>query len=228
MSHFSNPDSVANPQQGEFKPSVKPTAPLEEGGVCIPLVVAWFGKSPASKLTVEQHQPGRKVAPADFAPEFRAQTHPAGTAPASSSYSANTTGEVGGQALNPNVERSHGKESVKTSAADTLMGATSQDVHTGLGHPGSGQTSAELRHDGQPGRKRQTAGLEKVGAYADSKFERDIPGQRALDREEGHLAGQRGDKGALAAEDRQPEPATTAAAEWKYEPGTKRDNTHKH
>ncbi|RAK78502.1 uncharacterized protein BO72DRAFT_447165 [Aspergillus fijiensis CBS 313.89] len=206
MSHFSNPDSVANPQQGEFKPSVKPTGPLEEGG----------------------HQPGRKVAPADFAPEFRAETYPAGTAPASNSYSANTTSEVGGQALNPNVERSHGKESVKTSAADTLMGATSRDVHTGLGHPGSGQSSAELHHDGQPGRKGQTAGLEQVGAYADSKFERDIPGQRALDRDEAHLAGPRGDKGALAAEDRQPEPATTAAAEWKYEPGTKRDNTHKH
>ena len=39
MSHFSNPDSVANPQQGEFKPSVKPTGPLEEGGVCFPYVV---------------------------------------------------------------------------------------------------------------------------------------------------------------------------------------------
>lgn len=28
------------------------------------------------------------------------------------------------------------------------MGATSADVHTGLGHPGQGQTSNELRHDG--------------------------------------------------------------------------------
>ncbi|RAL16986.1 uncharacterized protein BO97DRAFT_467501 [Aspergillus homomorphus CBS 101889] len=181
MSHINNPDSVANPQQGEFKPSIIPSAPLQEGG----------------------HQPGRKVAPADFAPEFRAETHPAGTAPASNSYSANTVSEVGGQALNPNVERSHGKESVKTSAADTLMGATSQDVHTGLGHPGSGQSSTELRHDGQSGRKGQTAGLEQVGANASDKFERDMPSQRALDREDAR-PGQRGDKGALAAEDRQP------------------------
>ncbi|PWY95280.1 hypothetical protein BO94DRAFT_484006, partial [Aspergillus sclerotioniger CBS 115572] len=199
MSHFQNVDSVANPQQGEFKPSVKPTAPLEEGG----------------------HQIGRKVAPSDYVPEFRAETHPPGTAPASSSYQPNTAGEPGSQALNPNVERSHGKESVKTSASDTLMGATSQDVHTGLGHPGSGQTSNELRHDGQHGRKGQSAGLQQVGAQESEKFERQIPSQRGLERDEAR-PGQRGDKGALAAEDRNPEPAETAAAEWKYEPSTKR------
>ncbi|RAL05521.1 uncharacterized protein BO80DRAFT_421544 [Aspergillus ibericus CBS 121593] len=168
-----------------------------------------------------QHQIGRKVAPADFVPEFRAETHPPGTAPASSSYQPNPVGESGSQALNPNVERAHGKESVKTSAGDTLGGATSQDVHTGLGHPGSGQTSSELRHDGQSGRKGQSAGLEQVGASGSDKFERQIPGQRGLERDEAQ-AGQRGDKGALAAEDRDPEPAETAAAEWKYEPSTKR------
>lgn len=47
------------------------------------------------------------------------------------------------------------------SAGDTLTGADSKDVHTGLGHPGQGQTSSELHHDGQSHRKRQ--GLGTVG-----------------------------------------------------------------
>lgn len=46
------------------------------------------------------------------------------------------------------------------SAFDTLQGATSADVHTGLGHPGSGMTSQE-EHGGK--RKKVGAGLEGVG-----------------------------------------------------------------
>ncbi|PWY89913.1 hypothetical protein BO70DRAFT_358927 [Aspergillus heteromorphus CBS 117.55] len=200
MSTLHNVNSVANAKQGEFKPAAERTGPIEKRG----------------------HQPGRKVAPSDFVPEFHAESYPPGTAPASSSYRPNPVNEVGGQALNPNVERAHGKESVKTSAADTLIGATSQDVYTGLGHPGSGQTSQELHHDGQAGRKGQSAGLEQVGAFQTGKYERQIPSQRGLERDEAR-PGQRGDKGALSAEDRIPEPAETAAAEWKYEPSTKRD-----
>ncbi|KAG1822630.1 uncharacterized protein BJ212DRAFT_1263798 [Suillus subaureus] len=45
-----------------------------------------------------------------------------------------------------------------TRASDTLVGATSADVHDGLGHPGQGMSSKELRHDGQPGRKRHGQG----------------------------------------------------------------------
>ncbi|KAE8151721.1 hypothetical protein BDV25DRAFT_128527 [Aspergillus avenaceus] len=138
------------------------------------------------RFTDKGHQPGRKVAPQDYAPEFHAETYPPGTAPASNSYTPNTQSEVGGQALNPNVERTHGKESTKTSAGDTLMGATSQDVHTGLGHPGAGQTSAELHHDGQSHRKNPGSGLE--GCY---------------------LPGQCRNKGQFAAEARQPESAET-------------------
>ncbi|KAI0646468.1 hypothetical protein C8Q79DRAFT_1000775 [Trametes meyenii] len=49
-------------------------------------------------------------------------------------------------------------------AADTLTGATSQDVHGGYGHPGSGMTSAELHHDGQAHRKRPMRGTDQFGA----------------------------------------------------------------
>ncbi|OCL08837.1 hypothetical protein AOQ84DRAFT_376380, partial [Glonium stellatum] len=52
------------------------------------------------------------------------------------------------------------------SAADTLGGATSAGVNCGLGHPGQGQTSVEVRHDGQHGWKRERLGLARVGAAA--------------------------------------------------------------
>jgi hypothetical protein len=200
MSELNNIDSVATPKQGEFKPSVQPShAPQEHGG----------------------HKPGVKASPGDYAPEFHTETYPPGTAPASSSFTPNTVNESGSQANNPNVERGHGKESVKTSAGDTLMGSTSQDVHTGLGHPGSGQTSSELRHDGQSHRKHGGGGLEGVGASRLPAYERDLPDQRGLEREQAR-GGQHGNKGTLGAEDIQPESAETLASEWKYEPGTKR------
>lgn len=45
-----------------------------------------------------------------------------------------------------------------------MPGATSGDVHTGIGHPGSGQTSSEIRHEGKPKRERDATGLEGTGA----------------------------------------------------------------
>ncbi|OGM49200.1 hypothetical protein ABOM_004039 [Aspergillus bombycis] len=196
MSTLDKIHSDNNPKQG-FHPSAGNSKPLTDKG----------------------HQPGRKVSPKDYAPEFHAETYPPGTAPASNSYTPNTQLEVGSQAQSPNVE--HGKGSVKTPAEQSLQGATSQDVHTGLGHPGGGQTSAELRHDGQTHRKNPGGGLESVGANREPGLEREIPGLRGLGREEAQRS-QRGDKGALAAEDRQPESAETLDAEWKYEPQTQR------
>ncbi|KAE8355973.1 hypothetical protein BDV28DRAFT_145619 [Aspergillus coremiiformis] len=172
MSTLNKFDSHNNPKQG-FHPTAGNSQPLTEKG----------------------HQPGRKVSPKDYAPEFHAQTYPPGTAPASNSYTPNTPYETGSQAQNPNVERSHGKESVKTTAAQTLTGATSQD------NPGGG--------------------LESVRASQKPSFERQIPGQRGIERDEAR-GGLRGDKGALAAEDRQPESAATLDAKWKYEPQTQR------
>ncbi|CCL99777.1 uncharacterized protein FIBRA_01799 [Fibroporia radiculosa] len=51
-----------------------------------------------------------------------------------------------------------------TTAGDTLTGATSADVHSGLGHPGAGMSSAEYRHDGKPHRKRQAQGVSTYGS----------------------------------------------------------------
>ncbi|KAF7329200.1 hypothetical protein MKEN_00180600 [Mycena kentingensis (nom. inval.)] len=41
-------------------------------------------------------------------------------------------------------------------------GAASKDVHVGLGQPVYGETSNELRHDGQRGRKKQEIGVENA------------------------------------------------------------------
>ena len=123
--------------------------------------------------------------------------------------------------MNDLPDRTHGKESTRTDPAATLTGATSKDVHTGLGHPGSGQTSTEIRHEGAHGRKKQSAGLEGVGAFREDKFERNLPDQRGIEREQ-NASGHRGNKGVLGAENIQPESADTLASEWKYEPGTKR------
>lgn len=79
---------------------------------------------------------------------FHAETLPAGTAPADRTFKPNNISETPGQ--------DGGKH---TSAADTIVGATSSDVHTGLGHPGQGQTSSELHHTGT-----RSAGLEGTGA----------------------------------------------------------------
>ena len=144
-----------------------------------------------------QHKPGVLVGN-DAAPEFSAKTLPPGSAPASNTFKPNNISEVPGQANNPDVERSHGKESTKTSASDTLGGATSADVHTGLGHPGQGQTSSELRQ-GTEGTSKKEAGGQTFASGAPSGNmmvdEREQPSQRGLEKEGGDLAGTKGDKG---------------------------------
>ena len=165
----------------------------------------------------EQHKPGVKVNEADQRPEHHLQTFPPGTAPASNSYTPNVN-DVGSQTNNPNVRSGQG-----TSVADTLTGATSQDVHTGFGKPLQGQTGVELAHDGEHGRKKQSAGLEGVGAsLQDHGIERKFPNQRGIEREEAQN-GTRGNKADRAAENMMPEGAETLDAEWKYEPSTKRN-----
>jgi len=91
----------------------------------------------------------------DAAPEFSAKIVPAGTAPPDRTFKPNTQSEIPGQANNPNISKE-----TWTSAQDSLSGATSADVHTGYGHPGSGQTSNELRGDG----RKERSGLASVGA----------------------------------------------------------------
>lgn len=158
-----------------------------------------------------------KNAPKDYVPEFHAQTVPPGTAPAESTYSANMENKFGSQAMNPDVDRSHGKESTKTTASSTIRGATSKDVHHGLGHPGVGQTNSEVRHEGEHHRKHQSYGLEGVGTNRQERFERNLADQRGIDRE-GVYGGHHGDKGVLGAEDIAPQPAERA--EFRYQPAS--------
>lgn len=171
-----------------------------------------------------QHKPGVAASENDRAPEFRAQTLPPGTAPASSSYQPNPVHEVPGQANNEDTLRAHGKESVYTKPLDTYPGATSADVNKGFGKPMQGQTSNELRHDGNHHRKHQGSGYETHGATGHPKHTEHSIGdpqkvdprytanQRAMDRDEAP-AGRHGDKGTLGAEDIPPQPAETVARE---------------
>ncbi|KAI8932649.1 hypothetical protein NX059_010145 [Plenodomus lindquistii] len=162
-----NPDAVVN--QGEFKGHVKPSEPLEKGG----------------------HQPGKLVGN-DAVPTFSAEVLPAGSAPASSTYT-------------PNPDLNNQK--LYQDASSTLTGATSADVHTGLGHPGQGQTSQEL-HDGS----RKGQGL--VGLAEDHPDKGVGKGVESLKDDPAHAAqrnlddvptGQRGNTGGPPAQEREPE-----------------------
>jgi len=102
---------------------------------------------PSEPLTTSGHKPGVIASKADAAPEFQAETLPAGTAPSSRTFQPQN------DAVDP--------ESVRQNAQDSLPGATSADVGAGVI---SGQSSAELHHDGQHHRKRERDGLVGVGA----------------------------------------------------------------
>ena len=129
--------------QGEFNPKVPRSEPLTTSG----------------------HQIGQKVSPADHAPEFSAKVLPAGTAPEERTFAPNPAGEVPGQADNP--------ESTVQSDPLDFPGATSGDVHKGFGHPGQGQTSSELRNEGQHTSKKVGSGLEGAGAQGGSGLRED-------------------------------------------------------
>lgn len=51
----------------------------------------------------------------------------------------------------------------RTTASDTMTGATSRDVYESAGKPGSGMSSAQMHHDGQPHRKRHGGGQDQYG-----------------------------------------------------------------
>ncbi len=130
---------------------------------------------------------------ADRAPEFHAETLPAGSAPKSKTFT-------------PNPDLNNQK--TFTSASSTLVGADSGSVHTGLGHPGQGQSSSELRdnstHSGGSG---GLAGLKEnhgQGNVADLKDDPTHAKQRNLNED---AAGTRGNTGGLAAQEKEPEQA---------------------
>lgn len=143
----------------------------------------------------------------DAVPTFEAEVLPAGSAPPESTFKPNPINETPGQANNPDTLRGHGKESTYT-AADSFPGATSADVHTGLGHPGQGQVASDSKqHSGSVGiRGTQASGINPVS-------ERSNPGQRGLEREMGDRAGKDTVTDTLGAEERVPESAESVAAE---------------
>jgi hypothetical protein len=100
--------------------------------------------------------------------------------------------------MNPNISKE-----TWTSAQDTINGATSADVHQGYGHPGSGQTSNELKGDG----RRDRNGLEGIGGAS-------TQGMVPKGAERDHETGPRSDReNFMAAEDRLPVDAHELAAE---------------
>lgn len=97
------------------------------------------------------------------------------------------------------------------SASETIPGATSGDVHTGLGHPGQGQTSNETRHPKQGGSG--LAGLASGLEQSNVRELKDDP-THAVQRNLGDVpAGQRGDVGGPPAQERVPEKATSVASD---------------
>ena len=154
----------------------------------------------------------------DKAPEFSAQTLPAGTAPPENTFKPNPIFETPGQADNEDTLQSDDKESTNTSALDTLGGVTSGDVHKGLGHPGSGQTSSELRNEGQSTSKRDRTGLDGMASGGSGMRDDGSHASRALETDKagsgpvtGHDA--TGDASIEGAEAQVPVTADEVAAE---------------
>ncbi|KAF8843313.1 hypothetical protein BDN67DRAFT_964714 [Paxillus ammoniavirescens] len=66
--------------------------------------------------------------------------------------------------VDDNASANNGGDSLM--ATSTFPGATSHEVHRGLGVPVQGMSSKELRHDGQPARKHHGQGTEQFGEGA--------------------------------------------------------------
>lgn len=167
--------------------------------IFIPVIPTW------TLTDAPQHKPGVLASDKDRAPEFSAQTLPAGTAPKESTY-------------DPNPDLNNQKMYQK--ASETIPGATSADVYTGLGHPGQGQTSSELRHDGQHTAKKQRMGLTGLAQRADTNDKvtgRDPAFANQRNLEEDVPSGKRGNVGGLSAQEMEPESAERVAAENKLQ-----------
>jgi len=107
-----------------------------------------------------QHQIGQKIGH-EAIPEFHAKTYPPGTAPKEHSFTPNTTSDIPGQALNPDMD-----PSLRTGALD-MPGSTSKDIYKDSLYSRlmEGQTSREMEgaYAGHK-RKKERSGLEGVGA----------------------------------------------------------------
>ncbi|KAL9598547.1 MAG: hypothetical protein Q9219_004449 [cf. Caloplaca sp. 3 TL-2023] len=195
-----NPDSMTN-AQGEFQPHKPRDEPSTTTGLPLPSLPPLITNTLPSPFS--QHQPGKLVGN-DAVPEFSAKTLPPGSAPVSNTFQPNNLSETPGQANNPDVLRSHGKESTHTTASSTLGGATSGDMYQGLGKPVQGQSSSELR--GAVGeREGGMVGVGGAGGVPSGNQmvdERVQAGQRGLEKEgAGGVAGRKVDQGAEGADE---------------------------
>lgn len=197
MSAGRNTEAVSNQMpsggSGEFHSSVERDEPLTTHGVS-----SHPNNVHCSLLTAQQHKPGVLVGN-DAAPEFSAQTLPAGSAPESKTFQPQNDADI------PPPQ-----QGVPQASATDFPGATSGDVNTGLGKPVQGQTSNELRHDTQ-----RTGGLDglKSGAQGKTVDAHDPlhADQRALDKDEAVV----GRSDVPSAEERIPESSESVSAERK-------------
>ncbi|GAO19379.1 hypothetical protein UVI_02045630 [Ustilaginoidea virens] len=102
-------------------------------------------RDPTANVPPAQPPPKGDLTPAgqadSRAPVFHAETHPPGTAPKDSTFLPQPVGEFPVR----DFDASH---DVPVGGENFFPGATSADVHRGLGHPGQGMTSREL-HGGR-------------------------------------------------------------------------------
>ncbi|KAK3110964.1 hypothetical protein LTR53_014228 [Teratosphaeriaceae sp. CCFEE 6253] len=167
------------------------------------------GVQPREPMTTHGHQPGKLVGN-EAKPEFAAATLPAGSAPSDATYQPNNPDSA------PPVQQYHdvsatADDAPQASAADTLGGATSSDVNTGLGHPGQGQSSKELR-DGSNARSGGHDG--QLSGASNTEIDTDaMPSQRAINKDDAVVG--REDAGKASAEDREPETAEGVASSRK-------------
>lgn len=148
--------------------------------------------------------------------EFHAEVHSKGDAPAENTYIPNPIGEF------PNQESSSDIDSFGYEKPPELPGATSKEVHTGLGLPLQGQESREVNSQ-LPGKKssdkrdhprkrtKERTGLVGIGAEP----RKDPVRSRGLDLPEGVEKGSRGKHTAEwpGAEERVPATADEVASE---------------
>lgn len=135
----------------------------------------------------------------DAVPEFNAKTLPPGSAPASKTFQPNVEGSA---------DQSQTDFEGHPAAGD--IGSTSADVHTGLGHPGSGMTSQEMHS-----KTNQKQGIEGAGArkVLQTGFDASDPKFAHHRTEDSDVAVTgRGNVGGPAAEERIPESAESVAS----------------
>ncbi|CAI6101190.1 unnamed protein product [Clonostachys chloroleuca] len=160
------------------------------------------------------HKPGNQQGN-DAVPEFRAEVHPRGEAPAEHTFKPNPVGEFPRQDTSPGADTS-------ALTPPEMPGATSKDVHTGFGLPLQGLESREVnpqlpgkkstdQRAHTRGRKKEETGLVGVGVEP----KKDTVRSRGLDLPEGVERGSRGKHTTdwPGAEERFPASADEVAAE---------------